>query len=102
METEREAAPHYPTVQEVQEYAEKAGLEVDAKRFVGINSAAGWLDGEGKPIRNWQLWLKGYVARARAENGRPDPKDLPDPRIEMFERLRAKYAREEAAGNDQS
>ena len=65
-EREDETPVAYPSVAEVEAYAQEIGLAVDAQRFVGINRASGWLDGEGRPIRNWKLWLQGYAVRNKA------------------------------------
>ena len=65
-ERENETPVAYPSVAEVEAYAQEIGLAVDAQRFVGINRASGWLDGEGRPIRNWKLWLQGYAVRNKA------------------------------------
>ena len=35
-----------------------------------LNDATGWRDGNGQPIRNWQIWLNGFATKypkARAE-----------------------------------
>ena len=52
-----------PTVQQIEEYARQTGLRVDARIFFAINEASGWRDGNGRPIRDWRLWLAGYAAR---------------------------------------
>ena len=58
-ETEREI----PDIQAVEEFARAAGIEVDARQFIAVNQACGWMDGNGAPIRNWRTWLIGYAAR---------------------------------------
>ena len=59
----------HPTIDQVREYARAAGLRVDAEAFVRANEAAGWKDTQGRPIRNWKLWLQGYAAKHPASVG---------------------------------
>lgn len=59
----------HPTIDQVREYARAAGLRVDAEAFVRANAAAGWKDTQGRPIRNWKLWLQGYAAKHPASVG---------------------------------
>lgn len=59
----------HPTIDQVREYARTAGLRVDAEAFVRANDATGWKDTQGRPIRNWRLWLQGYAAKHPASVG---------------------------------
>ena len=59
----------HPTIDQVREYARAAGLRVDAEAFIRANEAAGWKDTQGRPIRNWKLWLQGYAAKHPASVG---------------------------------
>ena len=59
----------HPTIDQVREYARAAGLRVDAEAFVRANEAACWKDTQGRPIRNWKLWLQGYAAKHPASVG---------------------------------
>ena len=65
---EEETITH-PTIDQAREYARVAGLRVDAEAFVRANEAAGWKDTQGRPIRNWKLWLQGYAAKHPASVG---------------------------------
>ena len=58
-----------PTAEEVRKYAQLAGLEVDAEAFVTINTARGWTDSNGRPIRDWKLWLEYSPMVKRKEGG---------------------------------
>lgn len=60
--TEEEAFP--PTREMVEKYAAEKGWTVDAEDFLRRCEDAGWTDGEGQPIRNWRMWLKGYLLKA--------------------------------------
>lgn len=57
-----------PSVDEVREYAELAGLEVNAEAFVMINGARNWTDGNGQPIRDWRMWLENSSLTKRKED----------------------------------
>ena len=59
----------HPTIDQAREYARAAGLRVDAEAFVRANEATGWKDTQGRPIRNWKLWLQGYAAKHPASVG---------------------------------
>ena len=48
----------------VERYAAEKGWTVDAEDFLRRCEDAGWTDGEGQPIRNWRMWLKGYLLKA--------------------------------------
>ena len=65
---EEETITH-PTIDQAREYARAAGLRVDAEAFVRANEATGWKDAQGRPIRNWKLWLQGYAAKHPASVG---------------------------------
>ena len=65
---EKENITH-PTIDQAREYARAAGLRVDAEAFIRANEATGWKDTEGRPIRNWKLWLQGYAAKHPASVG---------------------------------
>lgn len=49
----------------VEEYARDAGLDVDARQFIAQNEATGWTDGNGRPVKNWRIWLQGWALRNR-------------------------------------
>lgn len=66
---EEEETITHPTIDQAREYARAAGLRVDAEAFVRVNEAAGWKDTQGRPIRNWKLWLQGYAAKHPASVG---------------------------------
>jgi hypothetical protein len=72
---EREFLP--PTIEQAREYANAAGLDVDAEAFVKANEAAGWKDSEGRPIRNWMAWMQGsHLMGGQAATGVPAGKSL--------------------------
>lgn len=44
-----------PTIYDVREYAKENGLLIDPDYFHKYYETAGWVDGKGKPIKNWKL-----------------------------------------------
>lgn len=63
-----------PTVEEVKEYCRQRGNDVDAERFVDFYEANGWVQGRGKPIKDWKAavrtWEKG--SNKTGNNGKQD------------------------------
>lgn len=51
-----------PTVDEVREYCDEHGVEIDADRFVNYYESKGWLVGKTK-MANWKAAAKGWHAR---------------------------------------
>lgn len=43
-----------PTPLEVEEYCKERKNNVDPQKFYDYYNASGWVDGNGKPIRNWK------------------------------------------------
>lgn len=50
-----------PTIEMVTQYVKARGLQVDVKQFLSVNKESGWKDSNGKPIRNWRVWLEGWA-----------------------------------------
>ncbi len=50
-----------PTLEMVAQYVKARGLQVDVQQFLSVNEASGWKDSNGKPIRNWRMWLEGWA-----------------------------------------
>lgn len=67
-----------PDIGEVREYIREHGLGVSAEEFLARCEAAGWTDGNGQPVKNWKMWLKGYAVRTAmpdaGHGGRTDPR----------------------------
>ena len=72
---------------------EKGWDGTDADDFLERCRDAGWKDGNGEPVRNWRMWLQGYILRQKANA--MNARCAPDPRIAELERLKRKYEREE-------
>lgn len=63
-----------PTVAEVREYCEEAGLELDAERFVDFYTSKGWTVGRSK-MKDWRAaarnWARSDKKNAAANNAPP-------------------------------
>lgn len=80
-----------PTVEMVEEVIRAKGLNVDAHEFLARCEAAGWKDGQGRPVLNWRTWLTGYALKQiRPEEGGA-ARLRPDPRLAAFEAMKGEY-----------
>ena len=65
-----------PTLEEVREYCRQRGNKVDAERFVNFYETNGWVQGRGKPIRDWKAAVRTWENRNDLEhNGQRSNKD---------------------------
>lgn len=63
-EKEKETStPKHPTVEQVKEYAAKAGINLDAERFVDYYTANGWKVGGRTPMKDWQAAARNWARR---------------------------------------
>ena len=57
-----------PTLEEVKAYIQENGYNVDANYFFDYYSKGNWIDGQGKPVRNWKqkliTWAKKDAEKA--------------------------------------
>lgn len=49
-----------PTLQEVKDYCSERKNNVDAERFFDYYSANGWVQGKGKPIKDWKACIRTW------------------------------------------
>lgn len=91
-----------PTRKQVKEYAETLGLQIDADRFLAINTANDWRDAKGDVIRDWRRWLLGTASNQAKAAKAQEEDDLtqPDPRIAGLEQLKRKYMAEGGVSNE--
>lgn len=54
-----------PTVDEASAYAEERGYSVDVTRFIDYYTANGWVQGRGKPIKDWRAALRNWARNDR-------------------------------------
>ena len=59
---ERKAAARFspPTLQEVKAYCSERNNNVDAERFFDYYTANGWVQGKGKPIKDWKAAVRTW------------------------------------------
>lgn len=43
-----------PTIDQVREYAESRGSDIDPQTFLDYYECSGWKDSKGNPVRNWK------------------------------------------------
>lgn len=62
-----------PSVDEVRAYCAERGNTVDAERFCDYYTANGWVQGKGKPIKDWRATVRTWERRneSKAENRAP-------------------------------
>ena len=56
-----------PSLEEVQAYCAERKNTVDAERFFDFYSANGWVQGKGKPIRDWRAAVRTWERQTIAE-----------------------------------
>lgn len=49
-----------PTLEEVKAYCRERNNNVDAERFIDYYSANGWVQGKGKPIKDWKACIRTW------------------------------------------
>ena len=59
-----------PTVEQVREYADKAGLNLDAERFVDYYTANGWKVGGRTPMKDWQAAARNWARRDKPKTSK--------------------------------
>lgn len=73
-----------PTLEEIKDYCLERNNSVDAERFFDYYSANGWVQGKGKPIKDWKAcvrtWERGFSAPKQ------EPKEKPSFDIEKLEK----------------
>ncbi len=56
-----------PTVDEVRAYCEERKNNVDAESFVDFYSANGWVQGKGKPIKDWKACVRTWERNRKGD-----------------------------------
>lgn len=57
-----------PTVLEVAEYCVERGNKVDAEAFVNFYTANGWVQGKGKPIKDWKAAVRTWERNSKSKS----------------------------------
>ena len=98
-----------PTVDEVREYCRQRGNNVDPQRFVDFYTANGWVQGRGKPIKDWRAavrtWERNDNEKHQQHHGqRTDKESVFARRCDEFQReieaINARYCEAKARGDD--
>jgi len=63
-----------PTLDEIRGYCRERGNNVDPQRFYDYFLAGGWVDGNGKPVKNWKQKVITWENHANNANPRDGPK----------------------------
>lgn len=56
-----------PTVEEVKAYCLERNNSVDAEKFVDFYTVNGWVQGKGKPIKDWKAAVRTWERNTRSE-----------------------------------
>lgn len=59
-----------PTVEEVRAYCSERGNSVDAQAFVDFYTANGWVQGKGKPIKDWKACVRTWERNRQPKNNK--------------------------------
>lgn len=59
-----------PTVEEVEEYINEKGYEVNAQRFVDYYASKGWTIGKNSPMKNWQAAVRTWASNDFNKKGK--------------------------------
>ena len=98
-----------PTFAEVQEYCRQRGNNVDPQRFIDFYTANGWVQGRGKPIKDWRAavrtWERSDNDKYQQHHGeRTDKESVFARRCDEFQReieaINARYCEAKARGDD--
>ena len=54
-----------PSVNEVEEYCRERNNGIDAETFIDFYTANGWMQGQGKPIKDWKACVRTWEKREK-------------------------------------
>lgn len=107
---ERQPRPRFekPTRQEVEDYCAQRGSNIDAQRFYDYYEANGWVQGRGRPLKDWRAavrtWEKTENTYNYGQQQRNDKDAIHERRqrelAAAVERLDADYIRRRRAQED--
>lgn len=78
-----------PSIEEVRAYCEERHNGVDAQRFHDFYSANGWVQGRGKPVKDWKACVRTWETKGNAHNATPQQANTADAIKERREREQA-------------
>ena len=62
-----------PTLEEVRAYCEERHNTVDPQRFIDYYTANGWVQGKGKPVKDWKACVRTWERPQKASKTVPLP-----------------------------
>lgn len=63
-----------PSIDEIRAYCNERGNTVDAERFFDFYSANGWVQGKGKPIKDWKACVRTWERQSNAGQDESSPR----------------------------
>lgn len=78
-----------PTLEEVKAYCEERNNGIDPQRFIDYYSANGWVQGKGKPIKDWKACIRTWERYSKKEE--PNESDKAKKRHSKYEELEKYY-----------
>lgn len=68
-EADKPTRTHFvpPTLDEVAAYCQERGNDVEPQRFIDHYEANGWVQGKGKPIRDWRAAVRTWEAGSKQQ-----------------------------------
>lgn len=79
-----------PSVEEVKAYCSERHNGIDAQRFHDFYSANGWVQGRGKPVKDWRACVRTW-------EGKDDAQQTAAPQTSTTDAIKARREREQAA-----
>jgi len=67
-----------PTLEEVKAYCLERNNNVDAEKFVDYYTANGWVQGKGKPVKDWKACIRTWEKNSFGNNPQPKKQIVPD------------------------
>lgn len=65
-----------PTLDEAKDYAEKMSYSIDVEHFIDYYTANGWVQGRGKPIKDWKAAMRNWAKNDKTFHpGKEDTSD---------------------------
>lgn len=80
-----------PSVEEVRNYCRERNNNIDAEEFINFYQANGWVQGKGKPIKDWQACVRTWEKNRKNKIAKSKAQDFPqreytDEEYQAFER----------------
>lgn len=100
-----------PTIEQIAAYCKERGNDVDPQKFFDYFTESGWIDSQGKPVKNWKQKIITWEGRG---NIRPLPKpstpkknrfcnfDQRDTDYDKIEKMEQEYIRQKYGGDGEN